>query len=116
MLFNSPEYIFVFLPLVVFLYFGLNKLGHIQIAKVWLVCASLFFYGYWNSAYIPLLIGSILVNFGAGNLLYKAKLDSWNWPISGRAILIVGISLNSSPLISSVKKLIIIKLAPPVSN
>jgi alginate O-acetyltransferase complex protein AlgI len=94
LLFNSPEYIFVFLPIVVFFYFGLNKLGHIQIAKVWLVCASLFFYGYWNPAYITLLISSILVNFGTGTLLYKAKQDSWIWPISGKAILIVGIVLN----------------------
>lgn len=94
LLFNSPEYIFVFLPLVALGYFLLNKLGHIQLAKISLVAASLFFYGYWNPYYLILIIGSIIINFGIGAMLHKAKLDSWDGPIPGKWILTCGIVFN----------------------
>jgi len=62
MLFNSPVYIFLFLPTVVVIYFLLahrNDISH----QIWLVGASLFFYGYWNPAYLWIIISSILFNF-----------------------------------------------------
>jgi alginate O-acetyltransferase complex protein AlgI len=93
-LFNSPGYIFIFLPLVALVYFGLNKLGHIKIAKVSLVLASLFFYAYWNPLYLILIIGSIVANFGIGALLHRAKRDSWNGAVSVKVILSCGIVLN----------------------
>ena len=80
-------------------YFLLNKWGHIQLAKISLVVASLFFYGYWNPFYLVLIIGSIVVNFGIGAMLHRAKLDSWTLPISGKMILIFGIILNLSLLV-----------------
>ena len=94
MLFNSPEYIFAFLPLVVFIYFILNKLGHIQIAKISLIAASLFFYGYWNPLYLVLILSSIVVNYGIGALLHRAKLESWSGPVSVKFILACGIVFN----------------------
>ena len=75
-------------------YFVLNKLGHIQIAKISLVLASLFFYAYWNPLYLILIIGSIVANFGIGALLHRAKRDSWKGPVSAKFILICGIALN----------------------
>jgi D-alanyl-lipoteichoic acid acyltransferase DltB (MBOAT superfamily) len=94
LLFNSPEYIFVFLPLVALGYFLLNKLGHVQLAKISLVGASLFFYGYWNPYYLILIIISIAVNFRIGVLLHRAKLESWRAPISAKCILTCGIIFN----------------------
>ena len=43
MLFNSPIYIFIFLPVVVLVYYWLNRHRLVLAAKSWLVLASLFF-------------------------------------------------------------------------
>lgn len=64
MLFNSFEFIFVFLPIVLLAYFGLNRLNLHQWAKGVLVLASLYFYAFFNTSYLPIIISSILVNYG----------------------------------------------------
>lgn len=69
MLFNSPEFILVFLPLTLWLYFRLTALRWVQVAKGWLVLASLFFYGWWNPHHLPLILVSLLVNFAIGSRL-----------------------------------------------
>lgn len=96
MLFNSPVYIFLFLPIVIALYFLLNKTRMTVIGKAWLVLASLFFYGYWNPKYLLLIIGSMLVNFAVGNVLHRRR-DSGSvhhcLP-TRRGILVGGISFN----------------------
>lgn len=38
-------------------------------SRVWLVAGSLFFYGYWDLSYLPLLLGSIFFNFFVGSAL-----------------------------------------------
>lgn len=73
MLFNSYPYIFLFLPLVLLVYFSLNRRGWSTAGKAWLVWASLFFYSYWNPAYLPLLVSSILVNFLLGSVLVRSQ-------------------------------------------
>ena len=72
MIFNSFEFIFLFLPIVWVLYYILGRL-HIPFAKAWLLAASVFFYGFWNPAYLPLIITSLLVNFTIGAFLGKNK-------------------------------------------
>lgn len=69
MLFNSYEFIFVFLPALFFVHFYLARRVGVFAAKVWLVLGSLFFYGYWNPIYVPLILLSILVNYGFGAVL-----------------------------------------------
>ncbi len=69
MLFNSYEYMFVFLPLAVVIYFLLNRRRYTKAATTWLVLASLVFYSWWNVKYLALIIISVLVNFGAGSAL-----------------------------------------------
>lgn len=66
MIFSSTTFILLYLPIVFFVYFGLNKLRLIPAGKLWLVAASVFFYGYWSVDYIPLLLGSIFFNFVVG--------------------------------------------------
>ena len=73
MLFNSPVYIFLFLPIVVLGYFLFNHFRLIVAAKAWLVLSSLFFYGFWNPSYLALIIGSMLVNFALGTALHREK-------------------------------------------
>lgn len=63
MLFNSYEFLFLFLPIVLLGYFGLGRTAHSRLANLWLVLASLFFYGYWNPKFLPLLLGSIAMNY-----------------------------------------------------
>lgn len=64
MLFNSFEFIFVFLPIVLLAYFSLNRLNLHQWAKGVLVLASLYFYAFFNTSYLPIIVTSILVNYG----------------------------------------------------
>ena len=69
MLFNSYEFIFLFLPFSFFIYFYLLEKRLITGAKGFLVFASLFFYSWWNMAYLPLILASMLFNYVIGNSL-----------------------------------------------
>lgn len=69
MIFSSPLFIFLFLPITFFGYFFLNKLRLTIAGKAWLVIASLFFYAYWKIEYLPLLLGSIFFNYVVGAFL-----------------------------------------------
>ena len=72
MLFNSAIFLFVFLPLTM-LGFGLafRRLG-LEAAWTWLAAASLFFYGWWSPAQVPLLLGSIVLNYWIGTRLQRS--------------------------------------------
>jgi len=69
LLFNSYEFIFLFLPFTFFIYFYLLHKRLATAAKGFLVFASLFFYSWWNIAYLPLILLSILFNYAVGNSL-----------------------------------------------
>lgn len=69
MLFNSIEFIFIFLPVTILIFFIIGSQQHHKIAISWLVLASLFFYGWWNPAYLWLLISSMLFNYSMGVVL-----------------------------------------------
>jgi alginate O-acetyltransferase complex protein AlgI len=73
MLFNSYGFIFVFLPVVLLGFFRLARINHAY-AAAWLALSSLFFYGYWNPAYIGLLLGSIVANYSFGTWIAKAEV------------------------------------------
>jgi len=66
MLFNSYIFIFAFLPIVLFGFHLIGKRGHHRVAISWLVGASLFFYGWWNPAYLGLILLSIIFNYAIG--------------------------------------------------
>ncbi len=97
MLFNSYQFIFVFLPITLIVYFILNRRKLIIAAKIWMILASLFFYGYWNVRYIPILLFSIIANFFIGLRLNKYHSENKN-RISKKFILISGIIFNISLL------------------
>jgi alginate O-acetyltransferase complex protein AlgI len=65
MLFNSYQFIFAFLPIVFLGFFVIARFSRTWAAG-WLVAASLFFYGYWTLRALPLLLGSIVVNYVFG--------------------------------------------------
>ena len=91
MLFSSYEFLFVFLPLTLAGYYLIAKAGR-EAAIIWLVLASLFFYGWWNPAYLPLIMLSIGVNFAVGQIL--ARAHQRNTKRSARPWLLAGIVFN----------------------
>ena len=72
MLFNSYIFIFLFLPLCLVGFYLLQK-KQATLAKVWLTCFSLWFYGYFNQRYLLIMICSIIGNYFVHLLIVKAK-------------------------------------------
>ena len=68
MLFNSQNFILIFLPVVFLGFFWIARAGH-RFAALWLAIASLFFYGWWNPKFVLLLLASIAVNYVLGHLI-----------------------------------------------
>ena len=63
MLFNSYIFLFLFFPLTLIGYYGLNHAGRHKAALAFLTGMSMWFYGYNNIHYLYLLIFSIIINF-----------------------------------------------------
>jgi alginate O-acetyltransferase complex protein AlgI len=86
MLFNSYAFIFLFLPVVLAGYFALGRGGSLA-PVIWLALASLAFYSLGNWQYVPLLLASIVFNYGVGYLLIARELR----PRTRFAVLTVGV-------------------------
>lgn len=82
MLFTSPEFLVLFLPATVALYWLIPSRGRI----VFLLVASYVFYMSWNPAYGVLLAASTVVNFALARMIARA-----NRP---KAPLVVGVIFN----------------------
>jgi alginate O-acetyltransferase complex protein AlgI len=67
-LFNSYPFLFLFFPLTLAAYWLAHRCGR-RAQQLVLLAASLGFYGSWNVRFLPLLIGSILVNHTIGNAI-----------------------------------------------
>lgn len=93
MLFNSYEFIFLFLPITLIGYYLLNRIRLTLASNAWLLFASLFFYAWWDAKYLPLLLGSILFNYTIGNLIVDYNLNKKN-VVSKKQLLITGITGN----------------------
>ena len=75
MLFNSYPFIFLFLPVALFGYFALGRLGNLA-SVIWLALASLAFYADSNWQFVALLLASIAFNYVIGWLLIARRLRS----------------------------------------
>jgi alginate O-acetyltransferase complex protein AlgI len=78
MLFNSFGFLFMYLPVVL--------AGHLALARwsprwtaAWLALASLFFYGYWDARYLPLLMASIIFNFWTARRMTASTAHRKRW-------------------------------------
>lgn len=76
MLFNSYFFIFVFLPITVLVYHAINKFGKYQISQYFLLFMSICFYGYADINCLPVLAGSICLNYLMFLLLKKCALPA----------------------------------------
>ena len=92
MLFNSYEFIFLFLPLTFFIYFYLNKKHLTEASKGFLVFASLFFYSWWNIAYLPLILISMLFNYVIGRQLSGKREKDKHY--AKKSLLAIGVLFN----------------------
>lgn len=89
MLFNSYEFVFVFLPLTWAVYFELGKQTSPKWATGWLILCSLVFYGYYDVRYVPLLLTSIIFNYIVGRTI----------EISSKKRLVLGVGIVSNLLL-----------------
>lgn len=72
MLFNSYIFILLFLPMALLGYFLCNAKGKYELGKNFLTVMSLWFYAWFNIRYLPIIVGSILVNY----MLYRLILGN----------------------------------------
>lgn len=63
MIFSTYIFVFVFLPIVLLLYFGMSRFVSRKVQHCFIILASLVFYGYNNTAYIWILLASVFVNY-----------------------------------------------------
>lgn len=94
MLFNSYIFIFIFLPLTLLGWYGLNRLGKYTYANVFLAGMSLWFYGYFNVYYLAIILCSIALNYLLSYLLTRVPEGSLYAKLWNRIGLFAGIILN----------------------
>jgi len=68
-LFNSYEFLLVFLPLVVVVYYVLPR----PVRAAWLTLASYFFYGWWRVECIGLMLLLTVVNYVGGRMIHRSR-------------------------------------------
>ena len=73
MLFNSYIFVLAFFPIVLIGYFGLNRFGKYTAAKIFLILASLFFYGYYNWWYLLIIVLSVALNYTFSRVMLAPK-------------------------------------------
>ena len=89
MLFNSIEFIAVFLPIAWCIFMVLGRYTSRLAAIAWLVSASLFFYGWWNPKYLLLILVSICFNYLIGKRLSNLQNTKGR-----KAILLSAVAVN----------------------
>lgn len=90
MLFHSYPFLFAFLPGTLLLYWTLCRLHLVSAARMLLLVCSLLFYAWWNPLQLPLLLGSMAVNYAIGHQLRKRE----SLPRIRKRWLIAGIAFN----------------------
>lgn len=92
MLFNSHVFILAFLPITLAGFFLLGERGWTRSARLWLLAASLVFYGWWSWGYLVLLLATMVVNWGLGRRIHA--LSERGLPRRARLAATVGIAAN----------------------
>lgn len=89
MLFNSYEFIFIFLPAVLLVFYAFCQYGKVRAAVWWTGLVSLIFYAYWDWHFLFLFAGSILFNYLTGNAIISVRQEKLK-----KTILISGLVVN----------------------
>lgn len=88
MVFSSYIFLFVFLPVVLLVYYLLSHIKNALYQRLFLIAASLFFYGYQNIKYVPLILLSIAINYALALAIQKRQKND------SKTFLLVGVLFN----------------------
>lgn len=91
MLFNSYAFIFLFLPITLMGYFFIS---HKRIQLPFLFLASVFFYAYWSTTYVFLLLFTVILDFYVARAIFNSEKQSHR-----KLLLVLSIVTNLSILI-----------------
>ena len=95
MLFNSYPFVFGFLPLVLLGFALLARWQARTASIVFLILASLVFYGWWDWKYLFLILFSIAFNYSWGRLLqYRKREHDSTRALARRHVLALGVAVN----------------------
>lgn len=86
MLFNSYIFIFVFLPIALLGYYGINKLVGVTPGKLFLCLMSFVFYGYFNVSYLAIIFVSLIVNYCISFGLYAKRKNIESKDVSKKSL------------------------------
>lgn len=75
MLFNSVEFIYLFLPVALFIFFMLSRYSHLA-SLIWLLLGSLFFYAQQSVGFVPVLAASICMNYAVSMMTHRLAPQS----------------------------------------
>ncbi|HEY2343882.1 MAG TPA: MBOAT family protein [Chthoniobacteraceae bacterium] len=92
MLFNSHVFLFAFLPITLLGFFFFGGRDRPRAAGLWLIAASLFFYGWWNPRCLALIVGSVLFNYQMG--VWIADAVRLGRPSRAHGMLALGVTTN----------------------
>jgi len=95
LLFTSGEFLFVFLPITLLVFYAVARFAGRGAAAAWLAVASLIFYGYWRIEHTVLLVLSIGFNYYFGEWILKARHGG---KPSSRVLLIIAVAVNLGAL------------------
>jgi alginate O-acetyltransferase complex protein AlgI len=87
MIFSSIEFVYVFLPIVFFLFVFSRRVAGVGVALGVLTVASFVYYAYWKLDYLWILLGSIVANYAIARALIPGRL----WTM---ALMIGGVAAN----------------------
>src|ERR1700728_4239634 len=87
MLFQSQEFALLFLPISVICYYLVASSAVVR--QYVLIAISLFFYGWWDVRFIPLLLGQIFITWLLALLQERTGRNGW---------LVLGVVLNLASL------------------
>lgn len=73
MVFSTYIFVFVFLPIVLLLYFGMSRFVSRKVQHCFIILASLVFYGYNHISYIPLILTSVFVNYAMATGIERSQ-------------------------------------------
>jgi alginate O-acetyltransferase complex protein AlgI len=92
MLFNSTEFLFVFLPVTLAGFYLLGPVSRSGAIR-WLILTSLVFYAWWRPVNVLIIAPSIVINYIIARVLLSLN-DGKRSPSVSQAVLALGISFN----------------------
>ncbi len=91
MIFSSYQFVLMFFPITAIGYWVLNHFRFYEMAKIWLVIASFYFYAQGSPSFFPYFMGSVLANYVIGITMCQLQEDK---TLQRKALLAVGVLAN----------------------